>query len=224
MLINSFRLNTDYFLELFEDLPRYKIISQLYGINNHPIWLIGHLTCSFDLLDEVLGGTRLTNEKWEGKFGTGSRPMPIATMYPKPEDLIKLYTQARDKLIDSVMKMSMVDFARPNDVPNYKAYLPTYGDLLTHIMIGHTQYHTGQLVAYRTVHELVRVPEKFDKSQIDKKDGAYFECPICDKRFTSRLTFSKHLKSHESEHDCSTDSETHRTQGAEPVHVPGSSK
>lgn len=197
MIINSFRLNTDYFLELFEDVPSYKLSSQLYDINNHPIWLIGHMIYSFDQTHKIIGGNRITNDEWDAKFGTGSRPMPITKNYPNTNQLVPLYHQTRDNLIDAVRKLSLADMARPNNLPKYKAYLPTYGDLLTHLMIGHTQYHCGQLSLYRMAHGLVRIPEKFDDSKVDKENGTFFECPICDKRFTQRPTFSEHLKSHQ---------------------------
>lgn len=194
MLNHSFRLQTNYFLELFGDLPRYNHCSQLYGFSNHPLWLTGHLANSYDLMNEILAKKTILPQTWRTLFGTGSRPMPINTMYPNEKELVKAFTDCRDDLLYSVSNLTIADFTRPNNVPRYKDDLPTLGDLLSHIMIGHTSYHTGQLVAYRTIHQLERIPHKFDTKSVDKKSGS-FECPICDAKFTKRSIYANHLKS-----------------------------
>jgi|AntRauTorcE11897_2_1112592.scaffolds.fasta_scaffold16871_2 hypothetical protein len=194
MLSHSFRLQTDYFLKLFEDLPSYKLISQLFGFSNHPIWTIGHLSVSYDLLLITLTKKSILPETWHRTFGTGSRPMPINTLYPDSKELVKAFTDCRDDLLFAVGKLTLADYTRPNNIAKYKDHLPTLGDLLSHIMIGHTNYHTGQLVAYRAIHELPRMPEQFDTISVDKESG-HFECPICDTKFTKRNVYANHLKS-----------------------------
>lgn len=193
MLNHSFRLQTDYFLKLFEDLPRYKHCSQLYGFINHPLWLIGHLAGSYDQMNEILTGSRELNKKWDTMFGTGSKPTPISTMYPTDKLLINTFKDRRDDLLYSYSKLTIADLTRPNNVPHYQDHLPTLGDLLSHIMCGHTMYHIGQLTTYRTIHSLPRIPERFDTSSVDKESGS-FECPICDAKFTKRNAFASHLR------------------------------
>ena len=109
MITRSFLLNSNYFLELFEDIPSYKMYSQLYGISNHPVWQIGHIANSFDHMNEVLTGKKALNSEWEMMFGTGSRPQPIQKMYPDHDFLLKTFHESRSSLSESISNLSMAD-------------------------------------------------------------------------------------------------------------------
>jgi len=219
-VVNSFKIITDHFLTLFKEIPHFEIISQRYGINNHPIWLIGHLALSYDLLNEVLTGKAVMPKEWHNKFAMGSLPMPIKTLYPKNDVLIYHFLDNRNNLIDNVERLTLADLCRPCTISRYAADLPTMGDMLVHIMIAHTQYHTGQLATYRMVHQLDRVPERFDTKKINTNNPeAEVECPFCDKKFTKKFGLSNHIKSSHPNEEPS-DSKTDSTQGTEPDESP----
>ena len=195
MFNHSFKLQTDYFLELFNDLPRYKHHSQLYGFTNHPVWILGHLAYSYSLTNSILTNKKEDLRKWKSLFGTGSRPIPIITAYPNTKELVDSFKNQRDELAYSSRNLTLAHYIKENNAQCYKDSLPTLGDLLSYTMIGHTGYHVGQLVAYRTIHGLPRIPEKFDVVKTDKTGDSKFECPFCDSKFTKRSAYSKHLKS-----------------------------
>lgn len=195
-LIPSFEHGTDRFLTLFNSTPKFNNISQLYSISNHPIWLIGHLAYSFDRACSAVGGEKLLTDKWIKLFGARSRPMPIRTEYPQIEELVNQFTICKNVLSDMVIKLPPQRFSK--DSPEFcRDVLPTVGDFLVYYMVGHVQYHIGQLSTFRAVHQVDRIPDRLDvkTDDVETEPSISFICQHCNRKFTKKFALSNHINS-----------------------------
>ena len=159
----SFRLLVEYAASLVDDIPADQFAVQPAGVRNHPAWIIGHLCGSFQAIGTEIGLSPWLPGDWSARFGTGTAPTPGAAAYPPKRELV-------DSLRDSASRIDAALGSLPAellaaDLPDkeYREVLPTIGDALIHILIGHASIHVGQLTSWRAVMGLPHVGERFDR-------------------------------------------------------------
>lgn len=131
------------------DIPDEEFADQPGGVANHPAWVLGHLTYAIDNLNALLGSPSGRDASWAEKFGGGSEPVADRSAYPSREELIETYQSAGETLRALVREHGAARFDEPLTDERLKAFFPTVGRFITHVMLVECSFHAGQLSAWR---------------------------------------------------------------------------
>jgi len=144
-LVRTFEYITAFVEQSVADLSDHEMICQPDGVPNHATWTLGHIIYSCQGIAAELGSEVWLPQAWESKFGYGSKPLPDGTRYPNKSDLLRLLADSTSRLRDILLSTdeSLLRSTLPDDA------LPTMGDLLLQVVVGHTAYHAGQLAVWR---------------------------------------------------------------------------
>lgn len=118
---------------------------------NHPAWVLGHLAICTDYAARLLGLPMACPKDWHRDFGPGSTPRTDRSSYPPKADLLAALTKGHERVAGAVGGVTAERLAERHSVELafLKEWLPTVGDLLTHLMTTHPATHLGQLSAWR---------------------------------------------------------------------------
>jgi DinB superfamily len=161
-VLHSFAYCLDYLRDQVVDLSPDQMVTQPSGIMNHPAWVIGHLTGSCQLLGGEIGLSPWLPDDWAAQFGTGSVPTSHARMYEPKEAALARLADAQSRITAAVSRLddSQLDQQLPDEA--HRAVLPTIRHALTHILVGHTANHVGQLILWRKAMRLPPLNRPFE--------------------------------------------------------------
>lgn len=126
---------------------------QLRPGKGHPLWLLGHLANSANvvLLQWTLNGESVTSrgfrKKFAPDFGGGEPVTPNAEDYPDWDEVVHVYEKVLDAVLDGVSALSESDLPSPlpGPIPEpLRQHFASVGGTLN-IMILHDAYHRGQM-------------------------------------------------------------------------------
>ena len=156
-VLHSFAYGLDYLREQVADVAPADMVAQPNGIMNHPWWVIGHLTCTCQLLGGVVGLRPWLPDGWAKRFGTGSVPVADATMYDSRETALALLRDAQSRLTQAVQQLDDARLDTPFPDESYRDVFPTIRHAATQVLVGHTALHVGQLSVWRKAMGLPRI-------------------------------------------------------------------
>jgi hypothetical protein len=142
LIINDLR-------RLIEDVPGEKMSMQVGAVVNHPAWVIGHLTQSYEAIGGELGITPWLPEGWDKQFGTGSTPVTEREQYPSKLELLNSLDDARDRVVARLNEIGEQRLTEPLPDVRYRAIFPTIGQGVLHVLTAHAALHVGQLTVWR---------------------------------------------------------------------------
>jgi hypothetical protein len=148
-VLHSFAYCLDFLREQVADVTATDMVAQPNGINNHPAWVIGHLTFACQLLGSVIGIPRWLPDDWDRRFGTGSVPVADAGLYETKEDALTVLSDAHARLTHAVEQLEDARLDEVFPVEAYRDVFPTIRHALTQVLVGHTANHIGQLSVWR---------------------------------------------------------------------------
>lgn len=148
-ILNSFKMNIDYARRLLVDIPEEQMTAQPTDGMNHPAWILGHLTGSFQLIGGEMGVKPWLSQQWLASFQTGSTPAASDSSYPGKDDLVQAFEDAQARLTAALANMESEDLDEPLPDARYRHVFPTLGSAVLHILTTHTAVHLGQLSAWR---------------------------------------------------------------------------
>ena len=149
IVINSFGMHVDAVRQLVSDVPNSDMYQQPLGVPNHPAWTLGHLAYSFESIGEEIGLSRTLPGDWGARFGTGSVPATQGDNGLSKPQLLQYVDEAGQRVRSRLVAMSAEDFSQPLPDVRYRDVFPTIGHAVTHILVGHTAVHIGQLMVWR---------------------------------------------------------------------------
>jgi len=77
--ITQNRFLLGYCQNLVNDLPDERLTEQPLPNVNHPAWILGHLSNTFDVVTGMLGGEKKLDAAWNEKFGRMSKGTAVRT-------------------------------------------------------------------------------------------------------------------------------------------------
>jgi hypothetical protein len=145
----SFALNIRYAQNLLQDVSNDQMTSQPVAGMNHPAWIVGHLTHSFQAIGGEMGIAAWLPEGWAERFGTGSALADDPSQYPPQAELIEVFNDAAERVSNRLKQLSDLSLSEPLPDERYRHVFPTLGSAALHILTCHLSVHLGQLSAWR---------------------------------------------------------------------------
>jgi hypothetical protein len=156
-ILNSLLLHMQTLRELVGDLDDVGMIRQPPGVPNHPAWTVGHIVYSLQGIGEELGLEPWLPEDWAQRYGTGSTPTAEACAYSARQELLDTLTDACRRVRERLSALDDAALRRPLPDERVRKILPTLGDAVLHVLVGHTAAHLGQLAVWRRAMGLPQV-------------------------------------------------------------------
>ena len=152
-LVNGFRLNLDYTMQLVEDVKENEMTAQPNGFTNHPAFTLGHLVTATALSQKVMGKKYVVPTGWDELFrrrGPGDPTLPEkdASRYPAKEALIEEIKTKSTELIGLINEAEDAYFEEPYEW-KLDHYMPTVGQVMYFQCFLHHGWHIGQLAEWR---------------------------------------------------------------------------
>lgn len=152
-LLNGFRLNMDYTMQLVGDVDEAHMTEQPGGFTNHPAFTLGHLVTATALTAKALGQEYEVPEGWDDLFlrkGPGDPTMPDdeADRYPSKDELMTALREQYEKVVGLIATIDEAEFDKPYTW-KLASYMPTVGQVVYFQCLLHHSWHIGQLAEWR---------------------------------------------------------------------------
>ena len=161
-VLNSYSLSLDYLRRLIDDVPDDSLASQPAGVVNHPLWTIGHLVFSAQMIGGEIGLPWWLPEDWTQWYGTGSIPMAERREYPSKDSLLAQLEDAERRLRERLNALGDEAMLHPLPDVRYREMFPTIGHAIAHVLPAHTAAHVGQTIVWRKAMGFGPLPKHFD--------------------------------------------------------------
>lgn len=153
-VLGAFAFSLRYAEALVADLP-----DELWsraggpGLENHPLWTLGHLVSGADLLAEDLGLEREMPERWRDLFerrgpGDPRLPDPDASAYPPGADVLAELRRQHTRIETRWREVPSAQW-RERIEWRFDSEFPTLGGAALFMAVTHEAMHLGQLAAWR---------------------------------------------------------------------------
>jgi hypothetical protein len=149
--LNSYALSLDYLRSLIDDIPEEALAGQKVGAVNHPLWTIGHLVHSAQMIGGEFGVPPWLPESWAKQYGTGSVPVSDRSAYPNKEVLLNHLKDAHQRIEGQLTSLGDSAMGQPFPDVRYREMFPTLGHGVSHVLMAHTAAHIGQVIVWRRV-------------------------------------------------------------------------
>ena len=148
-VLHSFAYCLNFLREQVADVAEADMAAQPNGIQNHPAWVIGHLTHACQELGGVLKLPKWLSSNWAERFGTGSLPVADASRYETNDNALAILGDAQSRVTHAVEQLddSRLDQLFPDE--SYHLVFPTIRHAITQVLVAHTANHIGQLSVWR---------------------------------------------------------------------------
>lgn len=155
-LLPSARRMIGYADLLTKDIPADQFARQPQGINaSSPAFVIGHLATYPDRMLATIGKPARDLARYNELFDAGKecRDDPEGTIYPPKEELLTLFFERHNALMEALPTLDAAVFTQPNPHPNerFREMFPTIGAMLAFMLLSHTFMHLGQISTWRRV-------------------------------------------------------------------------
>lgn len=148
-IIHASQVNLGLFRLLLDGVPDDKKTHQPAGINNHPVWQVGHLATSANSAGKLLGLDPLVSEAYPGLYGIGSEPVDDPSKYASREELMSLCERNYAEVYTAFESASDDVLAADLPTDRLKERFGTTGNFVTFLLTAHIGFHAGQLSSWR---------------------------------------------------------------------------
>lgn len=138
-----------------DNFARHPLIDGKRIATNHPAWVYGHLAIYSSTMCGMLGidvGPTARPDGWDELFknGTECRDDPANTIYPAMNALTSHFLNGYKHVIAHLPEVSDDVLLKPNPAGGrFTEMLPTVGNAVAFLVIGHPQMHLGQASTWR---------------------------------------------------------------------------
>jgi len=148
-VLHSFAYCLDFLREQVSDVAASDMVAQPAGVTNHPAWVIGHLSYTFQMLGGAIDVPPWLNDGWAARYGTGSVPIADVGLYETKDHALAALHDAQSRITRAVEGLNEARLNEPFPEESYRNVFPTIRHALTQVLVGHTAFHVGQLSAWR---------------------------------------------------------------------------
>jgi hypothetical protein len=149
----AYRFNLRYARALAAGVPAARAAESLGpGLENHPVWILGHLCTGAGLLAEDLGGENTVKPGWGDLFerrGPNDERLPDeAAAYPSLDEVLAELARLHGLVEEGLVRFPEERLAEREEW-RLGADLPTIADSITFMAVTHEALHLGQFAAWR---------------------------------------------------------------------------
>ncbi len=148
----SLSASEGWLLPMIEDMKDSPLVQPTSDGGNHPLWVIGHITCAeAGIFDGFILGQRSRFADMNEKFGVGSKPTTNADDYPSVDELIEKFHEIRAVIMAHLDTLTDADLDKPSHAPEkFGPKFSTIGKCLVALTL-HPAFHAGQVSDSRRV-------------------------------------------------------------------------
>lgn len=147
-LIGQIEFSRSMVLKTIRDIPDEMLIHQPSAVNNHALWILGHLAVTDDWLAGILMGEEsVLPPEYAKLFGYGSRVDPSADAYPPISEVRLHFMEMRERLMLWLGSIEGSQLEEPIGEAG-KGFATTIADALGKTA-WHDGWHAGQLSTIR---------------------------------------------------------------------------
>jgi len=88
-------------------------------------------------------------ESWAKEFGKGSQPKSDFRQYPDKSELVSVFNDSVARVKQHMVGLTEDRLVSPLPDQRFLKWLPTLGDAICQVLVAHSAYHVGQIVAWR---------------------------------------------------------------------------
>jgi hypothetical protein len=161
-VLHSFAYSLDYLRDQVADVDADIIVAKPFRIQNHPLWVIGHLAFACELLGGAIGTPAWLPDGWAQRYGTGSEPREDPKAYESKATALAILRDAQSRLATAAQNLSDAELAAPFPDPAYLDVFPTIRHAFTQVLVGHAAFHIGQVSVWRKAMRLPSMRRSFE--------------------------------------------------------------
>jgi DinB family protein len=135
-VLHSLAYCLDFLREQVADIGEADMAAQPNGVQNHPAWVIGHLTLACQELGGVLGLSKWLPGNWAQRFGTGSVPVADASLYGTKDNALAMLSDAQSRVTHAVEELDHSRLDSPFPDESYRVVFPTIRHAITQVSSG----------------------------------------------------------------------------------------
>lgn len=159
--IKSFEYGLEFLRKQTQDLTESEMVLQPEPLNNHPAWVLGHLTASCQAAGREIGITPWLPTDWAARFGSGSKPVDDVAAYESKTELVNVLDDAQSRVAAEIRQLSPEQLGAPLSHDRYGDAFPTLRHAIVQMLVAHQAYHIGQVVIWRKLIGKDSVGESF---------------------------------------------------------------
>jgi len=153
ILVEQLEICREQTLKTASGVPEDARVVQLRPGKAHPLWLLGHLANTANVigLQWVLNGPGVASKEFRKKFApdfaNGDPVTANAADYPSWDEVVGMYEKAMDAAIEGVKQLTEADLPKPlpGRIPDpLRGHFSSVGRALN-ILLLHDSYHRGQM-------------------------------------------------------------------------------
>jgi len=140
------------FTEMFvSDIDEAKFADRLGTSINHPAFILGHCAYYAGVCMQLLGGEIELGEHEAALYEVGVECSDDASLYPAKDDAIAAFNERINTVIDFLETCDEAVFAKSSEGVWFENYFPTCGGGAVFMLVGHINFHLGQISAWRRI-------------------------------------------------------------------------
>ncbi|MCA9314191.1 MAG: DinB family protein [Planctomycetota bacterium] len=147
-ILNGFEIERRRLRAVLQGVPSSRWADQPGGLVHHAAWTVGHLAVSMEAIGGELGLAPWLDDAWRARHGQGSSPVPARIVYPESPILLDMFDGGADRVVAAVRGLGDEGWRGPLPDERHRATYPTLAHAVLHVLVGHTAFHVGQLVAW----------------------------------------------------------------------------
>src|SRR5262245_24218635 len=128
MLATAIQNSLEYMLGFLDrfvaGIPTEKLVSQGSGAANHPLWTLGHLAFSFQMIGGEMELAPWLQQDSKTLFGPGSAPVADAERYPSTAVLFEALKEGRNRLVQRMESLGPTGLAAPMPDERFRPVFP----------------------------------------------------------------------------------------------------
>ena len=124
-------------------------VAQPGGLVNHPLWSIGHLALTSQVMMLEMGGEPTFPQEWMDRFFPGVPISGDVNDYPSMDELLAQLDLQHEHVAARLPEMSAEQLAAGPQMELIQRRYPRLGDFISYAMLGHEAFHIGQIACTR---------------------------------------------------------------------------
>jgi uncharacterized damage-inducible protein DinB len=146
-IVYMLKMNTDTIKPLIDDINEEESMERGNHQLSHIRWLTGHLVCTYNTIQSLMGEEKTENDELKKLFDFGVEISDDPALYPSMSDLRKELFEVQKVVVEAVQNAPEAVFDK--EMEWFGSQIPV-GHMLSFLCM-HNFYHCGQITIIRKI-------------------------------------------------------------------------